>query len=318
MTRYRLVAIAAAVLAAAACAGPGGTVAATSASAGPPASSGTTSLGASTSSGRAATGATIGVASTVRATGLPRPAHVVVVIEENHAYGDLIGSSNAPYISSLARSGASFTRSYAVSHPSEPNYLALFSGSTQGVTNDACPLTFSGANLGTQLRASGLTFAGFSQTMPRDGYLGCRYGAYARKHNPWSDFTSLPSSTNRTCTGFPGDYTTLPTVSFVVPDLDHDMHDGSVATGDTWLRDNLGGYVSWAATHNSLLVLTADEAEASHANHIATVIVGAHVRAGQYSEHVTHYGLLRTVEDMYGLGHLGLAAQATTISDVWR
>ena len=73
------------------------------------------------------------------AAGLPRPDHVVVVIEENHGYSQIIGSSSAPYINSLAKQGASFTQSFAVTHPSEPNYLALFSGSTQGVTDDSCP-----------------------------------------------------------------------------------------------------------------------------------------------------------------------------------
>src|SRR5436305_75805 len=84
------------------------------------------------------------------AGGVPRPDHVVVVIEENHSYSEIIGSAAAPYINGLANQGALFTASYAVEHPSQPNYLDLFSGGNQGVTDDSCPHTFSTQNLGSE------------------------------------------------------------------------------------------------------------------------------------------------------------------------
>ncbi|HEU5356685.1 MAG TPA: alkaline phosphatase family protein, partial [Actinocrinis sp.] len=114
------------------------------------------------------------------AAGLPKPDHLVVVIEENHSYADVIGSSSAPYINSLAAQGAGFTQSFAVAHPSEPNYLALFAGSTEGLSSDSCPHTYSTANLGSELIAAGLTFTGYSESMPSDGYTGCTSGEYAR------------------------------------------------------------------------------------------------------------------------------------------
>src|SRR5436190_4021931 len=92
--------------------------------------------------------------------GVPTPSHVVIAIEENHAYSQIIGSSSAPYINSLANSGALFTQSFAITHPSEPNYLAFFSGSTQGITDDSCPHTFAPPDLGGELIAAGLTFGG--------------------------------------------------------------------------------------------------------------------------------------------------------------
>src|SRR3954451_24396953 len=92
------------------------------------------------------------------AAGVPRPDHVVIVIFENHQQPQVIGSPNAPYINSLAQGGANFTQSFAVTHPSQPNYLALFSGSTQGISNDSCPHTFTANNLGKQLLDSGLGF----------------------------------------------------------------------------------------------------------------------------------------------------------------
>src|SRR5690242_2771827 len=107
--------------------------------------------------------------SSEEAPALPLPAHVVIVMEENHSYSEIIGSSQAPYINTLASEGALFTSSYAVAHPSEPNYLAIFSGSTQGVTSDACPLTFNTSNLGYELIVRGKTFTGYSEGLPSVG-----------------------------------------------------------------------------------------------------------------------------------------------------
>ncbi|WP_370144542.1 alkaline phosphatase family protein [Streptacidiphilus sp. EB129] len=258
----------------------------------------------------------------VAATGgaaVPRPDHVVVVVEENHSYADIIGNTAAaPYLNSLAGQGASFTHSFAVTHPSEPNYLALFSGSTQGVTDDSCPHSFAGPDLGSELTGAGLSFAGYSEDLPATGSTSCDSGAYARKHNPWLNFTDVPGTANQPWTAFPHDYTRLPTLSFVVPNLDHDMHDGSVQQGDSWLRQNLGGYATWAKTHNSLLVVTWDEDDQSQANQIPTLFIGEQVRPGQYAETVDHYRLLRTLEDAFQLPHAGYAASVTPVVDAFR
>lgn len=253
------------------------------------------------------------------AAGVPTPDHVVVVVMENHSYNEVVGNSAAPYISSLASSGANFTQSFAITHPSEPNYLAMFSGSTQGLTDDSCPHTYSGANLGSELIAGGKTFVGYSESMPSDGYTGCTSGKYARKHNPWVNFTNVPASSNLVFdTHFPADFTTLPSVSYVVPNLCNDMHDCSVSTGDTWLKNHLDAYNQWARTHNSLLVVTFDEDDSSQSNQIPTIFTGQHVKPGNYTEHVDHYSVLRTLEDAFGLPCTGSACSATPITDVWQ
>jgi acid phosphatase len=248
---------------------------------------------------------------------LPAYDHIVVVIEENHSYNEIIGNANAPYITSLANGGAKMTQSFAVTHPSEPNYLALYSGSTQGLTNDSCPHTYSGENLGHQLIAAGRTFKGYSESMPSDGYTGCTSGSYARKHNPWVNFTNVPASSNVRFSTFPTDFSTLPTVSVVVPNLCSDMHDCSVKTGDTWLKTHLDAYAQWAKTHNSLFVVTFDEDDSSQSNQIATVFYGAHVATGSYREHITHYTVLRTLESLNGLACTGNSCSVSAISDIW-
>jgi hypothetical protein len=247
----------------------------------------------------------------------PRPTHVVVVIEENHPFGAIIGSNAAPYINTLAGQGAVFTNSFAITHPSEPNYLALFSGSTQGITDDSCPHTFNGPDLGGELLTAGFSFTGFSEDLPASGYAGCNSANYARKHNPWVDFTDVPAASNQPFSAFPTDFTQLPTVAFVVPNLVDDMHDGTIGQGDSWLQAHIDPYVQWAKSHNSLLIVTWDEDDGSQNDHIPTLFVGPMVQAGQYGESINHYNVLRTIEDMYALPYAGSTAQAASITDVW-
>jgi acid phosphatase len=248
---------------------------------------------------------------------VPRYSHIVMVIEENHSYEQIIGSPQAPYINSLARAGALFTDSHAITHPSEPNYMALTSGSTHGLSSDACPFGTSQASLGSELIAAGLSYADYSESMPSQGYHGCSSGEYARRHNPAANYTGLPAAANATFAAFPRHFTALPTVSLVVPNLQDDMHDGTIAQGDSWLRDHLNGYLTWARNHNSLLIVTWDENDFGPGNHIATIFAGAHVKPGRYGELVTHYRVLRTIEQAYGLKPLGSSADTAPVTDVF-
>jgi acid phosphatase len=245
---------------------------------------------------------------------------VLIVVFENKNYEQIIDDAQAPYLTQLAREGANLTDAHGETHPSQPNYVALFSGDTHGVTNDACPQDLGGApTLATQLSTAGLSFTGFSEGLPAPGFTGCSSpdGQYARKHNPWVDFSSTPPGANLPMTALPADYAALPTVGVVIPDMCHDMHDCPVSTGDTWARDHLAGYVQWARTHNSLLVVTFDEDDGRSQNHIATVLVGPMVRAGNVAGRADHYTLLRTVEDMYGLPALGQAAHTAPLTGIW-
>jgi phosphatidylinositol-3-phosphatase len=259
-------------------------------------------------------------ANTTIPTTLPHFDHIVVAIEENHGYSAIIGSSRAPYINSLASQGALFTDSHGIRHPSEPNYLALFAGSTFGITDDSCPINVSGPDLGGELIARSNTFVGYSESLPSVGFTGCSAGGrlYARKHSPWVNFSDVPASANQPFTNFPTDYTRLPMVSFVVPNLQNDMHDGTIQQGDGWLKGHLDSYIQWAKTHNSLFILTWDEDDGSNTNQIATIFVGTHVKAGQYGETINHYSVLSTIEDIYGLPYTYNASQGMVIKDIWQ
>lgn len=231
------------------------------------------------------------------------PDHIVVVVEENHDYSAIMGSASAPYINSLASQGALYTDYVGITHPSQPNYLAMFSGSTQGVTDNNTYL-FNAPTLAGQLVHAGRTFAGYADVDA------------PQKHNPWQSFTDSKAYAKQFA-DFPTDFTKLPTVSFVSPNLMHDMHDGTVQQGDAWLKANLGAYATWAKTHNSLLIVTFDEGATSGplatANHIPTIVVGAGVTPGHYTQPANHYDLLRTLESLYGLSPLGHAAEAEVL-----
>ena len=247
---------------------------------------------------------------------LPRYDHIVVIIEENHSAAEV---AEAPYLSSLAARGMVFSRSFAVAHPSQPNYIALFSGSSQGVTND-WRHDLSAPNLALSLASAGLSFAGYSEDLPAVGFRGDRSGGYVRKHAPWVSFTNVPDAVNRPLTDFPMDFSTLPTVSFVIPNLRNDMHDGSVAEGDAWLREHIDAYAAWAVSHNSLLIVTFDEGSGGQppaTTPIATILVGAHVQRGATDQPITHYSILRLIEDMYRLPYVSEDSAAPKITGIW-
>ncbi len=238
-----------------------------------------------------------------------RPSHVVVVVLENRAFDQIDHNSRAPYLNYLMAHSAVMTRSHGITHPSLPNYLALFSGSTQHVTSDRCPLALGNrANLGRQLLDAGFSFVGYAEGLPYAGYQGCSRGRYVAKHNPWMHFGNLPARVNQPATAFPTTFTKLPNVAFLIPNLCNDMHDCSTATGDAWIKRHVGPYVTWASSHNSLLVITFDEDDSHSGNRILTLVAGARVRPGRYSQDFDHYSLQATLEGLFGLTRLGAAA----------
>jgi hypothetical protein len=247
----------------------------------------------------------------------PHAKSVVIVMMENRDYNLIIGSSQAPYINgTLVPEAALMTNSHAIGHPSQPNYLAFFSGSTQGITDDSCPHTFSADNVGEELIAAGKTFDGYSESMPHDGYTGCSTSLYARKHNPWVNFTNVPSSSNLVYNGF---VEPPPTLSIIVPNLCNDMHDCNTKTGDAWLKNNLPAILQYNQTHDGLLILTWDEAapDTNGTNQIATLLIGPMVKPGRYNQHVDHYSVLHTIETIARIPCTANACRAAVLKKMW-
>ncbi|MGH7660624.1 MAG: alkaline phosphatase family protein [Vulcanimicrobiaceae bacterium] len=250
----------------------------------------------------------------------PRIDHVVVVIEENKSPRQIVGNRSAPYINSLISRAALFVNARAVTHPSQPNYMALFSGLVD-TNGDGCPaagIPANAPNLGSELLAAHRTFAGYAESLPSAGFLGCSHGDYARKHAPWVQFSNIPGSDSRPLDALTS-YDELPAVALIIPNLKNDMHSGSIAAADTWLRDHLGNLFAWGSTHNTLFVITWDEGGGwDPKNLIPTFFFGPMIKPGRYSESIDHYAVLRTLEDIFRLPPTGAATRAKPITDVWR
>ena len=273
------------------------------------------------------------------------PSHIIVLIEENYAYSQIIGPSAAvyaPYLNALTSDTfcAVFSQSYAIEHPSEPNYLDLYSGENQGTTgSDGYPagtVPMSTPNLGAELIAKGKTFVTYSEGLPSPGYDGQNVGLYYRKHNPAQNWVNTGTpGTNQygpnvsvPMAGYWPDsanYSNLPTVSYLVPNSVNDMHDGSYPTnieaGDTWFHNNVSSLLRWALCNNTLVIITFDEDDDAHGNNIPTLFYGPMVKAassGTYTQPFTHYNVLRTIEQWYGTSYAGAAADSTAITYCWR
>lgn len=249
---------------------------------------------------------------------LPRVDHVVIVIEENRSLPQIAGYVDAPYINSLIERGALFTNMHAVTHPSQPNYFAMFAG-LLNTNRDGCPpagIDPNAPNLGSELLASHRTFAGYAESMPSTGYTGCKHGRFVQKHTPWVHFTNIPAADSRPFSALTS-YDQLPTASLIIPNLDHDMHDGSIPMADEWLQRNIAPLLAWGWKHHTLFILTWDEGVDPH-NNIPLVFYGPMVKPGRYSDFIDHYTVLRTLEDIFQIAPTGSAALRKPITDVWR
>jgi hypothetical protein len=274
---------------------------------------------------------------------LPVPDHIIVIMLENKGYSNIIGSSNAPYLNSLANDPkcALFSNSYGVTHPSQPNYISLFSGNNQGVINDNAPtgIPYSTCNLGSSLLANGYSFRGYSEDLPAVGSTINSSGNYVQRHSPWTFWqgtgvNQLPAATNQPYTTYQSitNFSVLPTVSFIIPNLVHDMHNPvysantAIINGDAWLSTNIPALVSWVKTHNSLLIIQYDEDEGyvvggaivgGNNNNIPTMFIGPMVQGGTYTNHINHFSILRTIEDMYALPLCDSSNYYQPITNCW-
>jgi hypothetical protein len=243
---------------------------------------------------------------------------------ENEEYGDVIGSSSTPFINRLARTYGLATRAFAITHPSLPNYLAMTGGSTFGIDSDCTDCSVPGAGLAGQLQAHDIGWKAYMEDLPHPCFSGAGAGEYAKKHDPFVYYRHLPACRRVVpLTELQADERTgaLPSFLWITPNLCHDMHDCSPATGDRFLA-RLVPPLLRSLGQGGLLFLTWDEGSSddgccrlASGGHIATIVAGpGALRGARLRTPVDHYSLLQTVEDLLDLPRLGGAACACTPS----
>jgi phosphatidylinositol-3-phosphatase len=280
----------------------------------------------STTASLAAAIVVLSLAGWTRATPTPVPAfeHVIVVVFENKEASNVLGNPSAPTFNSLARRYASLTRYYAVTHPSLPNYIALVSGSTRGITSNCTRCSVNAPSVADTLEAAGKTWKAYAEGLPSRGFLGGSSGRYAKKHNPFAYFRGIAGNADRRARIVPlrelaSDLRAgrLPDFAFVVPDLCNSMHDCSVAVGDSWLRRTVTPLLGLP---ESVVFVLFDEGSTNvrGGGHTAAVALGTAVQRGaRYRALTGHYGVLRTIEDAWGLPRLGQSAKARPLLGIW-
>ena len=250
-----------------------------------------------------------------------------MVVFENKERDGIVGNRAAPTFAALGRRYAKLSAYTAVAHPSLPNYLALVSGSTQGIHSDCTSCIVGGPSLADTLERAGLTWKTYAEGLPEPGFLGASAGLYAKKHDPFLYFRQVADDPVRRAlvvpfTQFRRDLRTgrLPRFALVVPNLCNDMHDCPVATGDRWLRREIVPLLGARELAGSVVFVVFDEgsSDVGGGGRVAALALGPAVRPGSgFGLPTSHYGLLRTIEDAWGLPRLGLSAGARPITGIW-
>ena len=256
---------------------------------------------------------------------------VVVVIMENKSYDEV---RTLPYTSSLLTAGATLSNSVAVTHPSQPNYFALWGGNTLGIRNDNCPAPgspFSTQNLGQMCETHGLTWRTYSENLGAVGSTACSFdgsvstGLYTRKHDPWTYYQNVTHTNERPYSDLAADIAggTLPNLVFIIPNNCHNTHNSTtvgcgLTDGDNWLAANMPAILA-ALGPKGLLVLTWDEDDSSANNHILTALVGPLVIPGAVSNQaVNHYTVVRMICEALGFPTFERATVEASIVNVWK
>lgn len=281
---------------------------------------------------------------------MPRYQHIFVIVDENKDASAILDRKVAPRINAMARAYGSATHYDAVAHPSEPNYVAIVGGSTFGIHTDG-PFTQNSVDapsLASQLQAARLTWKGYYESIPSAGSLAFYSGLYASKHSGFLNFASVRREADLAAhiVGFDRlheDVVTdrLPNFALIVPNLCDDMHgvfslrvphdcfslnrNGLIARGDRAFGSIVAELMSsraWKSKQNVAIVLVFDEdngdgREGGGGRVPAVVMTNHGPRNVVDPTPYTHYSLLRSIEDAFGLGHLAHAAQANDMTPLF-
>lgn len=239
---------------------------------------------------------------------VPRLDHVVLIVFENKDRSQVLGFGGAPTFNRLAARYANLSNYRAVTHPSLPNYLALVSGSTQGITSDCTDCRAAGISIGTLLTRAKLNWGAYAEGYPASP-------RFAKKHVPFLYFAGQAGHVHPLTAFNPK---APPAFSFIAPDLCSDMHDCSVATGDRWLARFIPPLLRLPRTV-VFVVFDEGSSDSVRGGTVAAIAAGTAIRAhSSDARPAGHYVLLRTIEDALGLRHLGASARAHPLAGIWR
>lgn len=257
---------------------------------------------------------------------VPRSNHVFVVVDENHSYSSVIGNRSMPYLNRLAKKYGLATQYYADTHPSIGNYFMLTTGRII-TNNDGWTGTVTGDNVVRRLITAGKTWKVYAESLPYTGYIGGDRYPYVKHHNPFAYFSDVRDSSNERMnlvpfSRFDEDLANhaLPNYTFIVPNMYHDAHDGSLATADYWLKTKIGPLLSSSTFQKSgILVIVFDESSGSDTTHggghVAAVVIGPKVKHGaRTGQFYQHQATLKMMLQALGMDYdLGAATTAATM-----
>jgi phosphatidylinositol-3-phosphatase len=262
---------------------------------------------------------------------VPSSTHVFLLVEENHSYSSVIGSSSMPYLNSLASKYGLATQYYANTHPSIGNYFMATAGAVI-TNNDSFCSSITNDNVVRHLLNAGKTWKSYAESLPSVGYTGCGSGLYVKRHNPFAYFSDVANSSEKNnlvpFTQFSKDRINgnLPNFSFIVPNLNDDAHNGTLTQADSWLKTNIAPLLAssmFKAGGSGLLIIIFDESvdsdKAHGGGHVAAVVIGPKVKPGSRTATLyQHQNTLKTL--MEGLGvktYPGAAGSAQPFTGVF-
>ncbi|MCA1668633.1 MAG: alkaline phosphatase family protein [Thermomicrobia bacterium] len=260
------------------------------------------------------------------------PAHIFLIVMSHQEFPQIVGNPLAPYLNQLVSQYALSEEYYAVEHPALEDYLALTSGHTFGLSQECTDCFHDEPSIADSLEAKGKSWKSYQEDLPQPCFLDPQAGNYRLTHNPFLYYTAIRDNPSRCqqvvpLTQLDADLAsgTLPNFAWITPNLVHDMQDGNVASGDQWLASLVPRILnSEAWKQGGELYLTWDEGETNdgccavaEGGHVPLLIITPNGPPGyRSSQPATHYGLLRTIEDLWGLDRLGNSANPD-VAPLW-
>ena len=271
--------------------------------------------------------------------GIPAADHVFVIVLENHAFAQVIGSSSMPFLNSLATQHSLATNYFANTHPSIGNYFMLTTGNIE-TNDDAFTGTVSSDNIARAVTGAGKTWKAYMESLPSPGYTGGDVYPYFKHHNPFAYMTDVLSSQTGNIVPFTqlsvdAAAGTLPSFGFIAPNVENDAHDcpaggilctddAKLSAADTWLRNNIGPLINSPALANSVFIIVFDESleidPINGGGKVAMVIAGSHVKAGfKSTTFYQHQSTMRLALDLLRVSdHPGNSATAPTMEEFFQ